>query len=179
VGNLSIPLTSKILFWISCFSTIYQFYAVILQFNNEIKINLLSYHQFNILGSSLNRTECWRVFVEEREVALHMLDGTLYTFLDLTKSSCEKCNYMQESTLWLRYSHRIKTHRTSTQPKKRNHCHTMIRHQNADTMLLPIALMRGISPMDVCHFEYYQGVNASYKHTGQDHGVSILMTNYS
>jgi hypothetical protein len=55
----------------------------------------------------------------------------------------------------------------------------MIRHQNADTMLLPIALMRGISPMDVCHFEYYQGVNASYKHTGQDHGVSILMTNYS
>ena len=55
----------------------------------------------------------------------------------------------------------------------------MIRYQNADTMLLPIALMRGISPMDVCHFEYYQGVNASYKHTGQDHGVSILMTNYS
>jgi hypothetical protein len=39
--------------------------------------------------------------------------------------------------------------------------------------------MRGISPLDICHFEYYQGVNASHKRSGYDHGVSFLMTNYS
>jgi hypothetical protein len=33
-------------------------------------------------------------------------------------------------------------------------------------------------PLDVRHFEYYQGVNASQKRTSQDHGVSIFMTNY-
>ena len=32
-------------------------------------------------------------------------------------------------------------------------------------------------PLDVCHFEYYQGVNASHK-AHWLHGVSILMTNY-
>jgi hypothetical protein len=33
----------------------------------------------------------------------------------------------------------------------------MIRHQNADAMVLASALMRGILPLDVHHFEYYQG----------------------
>jgi hypothetical protein len=33
-------------------------------------------------------------------------------------------------------------------------------------------------PLDVCHFEYYQEVNASQKRISQDHGVSILMMNY-
>jgi hypothetical protein len=42
--------------------------------------------------------------------------------------------------------HRIKTHRRSTQPKKRKRCHATIRHQNADAMVLASALMRGIPP---------------------------------
>jgi hypothetical protein len=42
----------------------------------------------------------------------------------------------------------------------------MIRHRNADGMVLASALMRGIHPPDVHHFEYYQGVNASHKRTG-------------
>jgi hypothetical protein len=33
----------------------------------------------------------------------------------------------------------------------------MIRHQNADVMGLATALMRGIAPLDVRHFEYFQG----------------------
>jgi hypothetical protein len=33
----------------------------------------------------------------------------------------------------------------------------MIHHQNADAMGLASALMRGITPLDVRHFEYYQG----------------------
>jgi hypothetical protein len=38
----------------------------------------------------------------------------------------------------------------------------MIHHQNADAMGLVSALMKGIThPPDVCHFEYFQGVNAS------------------
>ena len=80
--------------------------------------------------------------------------------------------------------HRIETHRRSTQPKKRNRCHAIIRHQNADAMILASALMRGIPPphtpppLDVRHCEYYQGGDASHKRTGQNHGVSILMTNY-
>jgi hypothetical protein len=47
--------------------------------------------------------------------------------------------------------------------KRRNRCHAMIRHQNADAMVLASALMRGITPLDVRHFDYYQGVNASHK----------------
>ena len=43
----------------------------------------------------------------------------------------------------------------------------MIRHQNADAMVLASALMRGIPLLYVCHFEYYQGgVNASQTRTG-------------
>ena len=34
--------------------------------------------------------------------------------------------------------HRIKTHRRSTQLKKRNGCHAMIRHQNAAIAVLPM-----------------------------------------
>jgi hypothetical protein len=42
-----------------------------------------------------------------------------------------------------------------------NRCHAMIHHQNADTMVLASARLGGI-PLDVRHFEYYQGgVNAS------------------
>jgi hypothetical protein len=44
---------------------------------------------------------------------------------------------------------------------------TVIRHQNADTMVLASALMRGIPipPLDVRHFEYYQGGEClSYPH---------------
>jgi hypothetical protein len=33
----------------------------------------------------------------------------------------------------------------------------MIHHQNADAMGLASALMRGITPLDVRHFEYFQG----------------------
>jgi ATP-dependent helicase YprA (DUF1998 family) len=54
------------------------------------------------------------------------------------------------------YDHRIETHRRSTQPKKRIRCHAMIRHQNADAMVLASALMRGIHLLDVRHFEYFQ-----------------------
>jgi hypothetical protein len=39
-----------------------------------------------------------------------------------------------------------KTHRRSTQPKKRNRCHAMTCHQNADAMVLASALLRGIPP---------------------------------
>ena len=42
----------------------------------------------------------------------------------------------------------------------------MIRHQNADAMVLVSALMRGIHPLEVHHFEHYQGVNASHKRNG-------------
>jgi hypothetical protein len=45
----------------------------------------------------------------------------------------------------------------------------MIHHQNADAMGLVSALMRGITPLDVSHFEYYQGVNASPTRTGCQH----------
>ena len=47
-----------------------------------------------------------------------------------------------------------------------NRCHAMIHHQNADAMVLASARLRGISPQDVRHFEYYQGVNASQTRTG-------------
>jgi hypothetical protein len=52
-----------------------------------------------------------------------------------------------------------------------NRCHAMIHHQNADamvlaSMVLASARLRGISPQDVRHFEYYQGVNASQTRTG-------------
>ena len=33
----------------------------------------------------------------------------------------------------------------------------MIHHQNADAMVLASAGLRGIPPLDVRHFEYYQG----------------------
>jgi hypothetical protein len=33
----------------------------------------------------------------------------------------------------------------------------MIHHQNAIAMGLASALMRGITPLDVCQFEYFQG----------------------
>jgi hypothetical protein len=36
----------------------------------------------------------------------------------------------------------------------------MIHHQNADAMGLASAFMRGITPLDVRHFEYFQGMNA-------------------
>jgi hypothetical protein len=39
----------------------------------------------------------------------------------------------------------------------------MIRHENADAMVLASALMRGIPPFS--HFKYYQGVNGFYKHS--------------
>jgi hypothetical protein len=35
--------------------------------------------------------------------------------------------------------------------------HAMIHHQNADTMGLASALMRGITPLDIRHFKYFQG----------------------
>ena len=57
-----------------------------------------------------------------------------------------------------------KAHRRLTQPKQRNRCHAMIRHQNADTMVLARALI--IPALDIRHFEYYQGVNASHTRTG-------------
>jgi hypothetical protein len=54
--------------------------------------------------------------------------------------------------------HGIETNRRSTQPpKKRNRCHSMIRHQNAVAMFLAKAVMRGIHPLNVRHFEYFQG----------------------
>jgi hypothetical protein len=50
---------------------------------------------------------------------------------------------------------------------------------------LRLARLRGIPPLDVRHFEYYQGgeclSNAHWLDHGVallDHGVSILMTNY-
>ena len=33
----------------------------------------------------------------------------------------------------------------------------MIHHQNADAMVLASVLMRGIHPLDVCHFKHFQG----------------------
>jgi hypothetical protein len=45
-------------------------------------------------------------------------------------------------------------------------CHAMIRHHNADAMVLASALMSDIARREVCHFEYYQGVNASHNRTG-------------
>jgi hypothetical protein len=68
-----------------------------------------------------------------------------------------RIKYCSQHICTLRYRHRIKTHIRSTQPKTRNRCHVMIRHQNADAMFRASALMRGIHPLDVRHFEYYQG----------------------
>ena len=42
-----------------------------------------------------------------------------------------------------------------------NRYHAMIHHQNADATVPASALMRGITPLDIRHFEYFQGVNAS------------------
>jgi hypothetical protein len=59
--------------------------------------------------------------------------------------------------------------------------------QNKDTQKVDLsnrckvpasARPRSIPPLDVRYFEYYHGMNASQKRTSQDHGVSILMTNY-
>jgi ATP-dependent helicase YprA (DUF1998 family) len=59
--------------------------------------------------------------------------------------------------------HRIKTHRRSTHPKKRNRCHVMICHQNADAMIPASALMRGI-PWTSAILNIIRGVNAlNYK----------------
>jgi hypothetical protein len=67
-------------------------------------------------------------------------------------------------------SHRIKTHRKSTHPKKRNRWHAMIRNDSSSKCWrhgpIASALMRGIHPLDVRHFEYYQRVNVSHKRTG-------------
>ena len=40
------------------------------------------------------------------------------------------------------------------------------------------ALMRGIHPRIIFKMVDVRGVNASHKYTGQDHGVSIFMTNH-
>ena len=57
-------------------------------------------------------------------------------------------------------------HRRPTHQKRRNLRHTMIRHQNALAMFLGSACTRDIHPLNVRHFEYLQGVNASCKCTG-------------
>ena len=41
--------------------------------------------------------------------------------------------------------------------------HAMIRHQNDVVKFLATAVMRGIHPLDIRHFKYFQGVNASHK----------------
>jgi hypothetical protein len=57
----------------------------------------------------------------------------------------------------------VKLKRTSSQKKdiqkvnSSNRCHGMTRHEIANAMVLASALMGGISPLDVRHFEYYQG----------------------
>jgi hypothetical protein len=64
--------------------------------------------------------------------------------------------------------HRIKTHRRSTQPKKRNRCHaTNHRHQNADAMVLAGVLMTGITPWTSTILNIIRGVNASHRRTGR------------
>jgi hypothetical protein len=56
----------------------------------------------------------------------------------------------------------VKLNRTSSQNKdiqkvnSSNRCHGMTRHEIAYAMVLASALMGGISPLDVRHFEYYQ-----------------------
>ena len=54
----------------------------------------------------------------------------------------------------------------------------MIHHQNADVMVLASAHLRGIPPLDVCHFEQYQGgecfSNPHWLGPWRQH----LMTNY-
>ena len=54
----------------------------------------------------------------------------------------------------------------------------MIHHQNADAMVLASARLRGIPPLDIRHFEYYQGgeclSNAHWLGPWRQH----LMTNY-
>ena len=57
-------------------------------------------------------------------------------------------------------NHRIQTHRRSTHPKERNRCHAMIRHQNADAMVLASALMRGIPPSMSAILNIIRGANA-------------------
>jgi hypothetical protein len=83
--------------------------------------------------------------------------------------------YASSVTTHLR--HRIKTRRRSTHSKKGNRCHAMIRHQNADAIVLASALMRGIPPWTSAILNIIRGVNASHKRAGA-HGVSISMTNY-
>ena len=60
-----------------------------------------------------------------------------------------------------------------------NRSHTMIHHQNADAMVLASARLRGIPPLDVHHFEYYQGgeclSNAHWPGPWRQH----LMTGYA
>ena len=54
----------------------------------------------------------------------------------------------------------------------------MIHHQNADAMVLASVRLRGIPPLDIHHFEYYQGgeclSNAHWLGPWRQH----LMTNY-
>ena len=54
----------------------------------------------------------------------------------------------------------------------------MIHHQNADAMVLASVRLRGIPPLDIRHFEYYQGgeclSNAHWLGPWRQH----LMTNY-
>ena len=50
--------------------------------------------------------------------------------------------------------------------KKRNRCHAMIRHQNADAMVLASALMRDIPHWTFAILNIIRGVNASHKRTG-------------
>jgi hypothetical protein len=44
----------------------------------------------------------------------------------------------------------------------------MIRHQNADAMVLASAHMRGIRPWRSAILNIIRGVNASHKHTGTE-----------
>jgi hypothetical protein len=53
--------------------------------------------------------------------------------------------------------HRISPRSARQKVDSSNRCHAMIHRQNADAMVLASARLRGIPPLDVCHFEYYQG----------------------
>jgi hypothetical protein len=57
--------------------------------------------------------------------------------------------------------HRIKTHRN-----QKSVTTTMIRQQNADTMVLASVLMGGIPPWMTVISNIIKGVNASHKRTG-------------
>jgi hypothetical protein len=78
-------------------------------------------------------------------------------------SECCKCHFRDPNFKHFLGGHAprlpYKSRAFATRPPKisQSFRHCMIHHQNADTMVLASAHLRGIPPLDIRYFEYYQG----------------------